>query len=102
TPVFESDAWLVWSEQFRAVMPEVIKQMMSEEQSRLQAEDPDRARRIRERLKDVMSLLRPRRFRKQEGGSVRAGGAASGPDGSGGAAIERAIGPGRRPKAAST
>jgi hypothetical protein len=103
TPVLESDAWLMWSEQFRADMPEIIKQTMSEEQSRLQAEDPDRARRIRERLKDVMSLLRPRRFRRQEGGSVRAGGpTASGPDGGTGTVIDRPIGPGRRPRAART
>jgi hypothetical protein len=99
TSVFESDAWLLWSEQFRSEIPDVIKQTMSEEQSRLQAEDPDRARRIRDRLKDVMSLLRPRRFRSQEGGSIRAGGmTVTGPDGSTGTIIERPVGPGRRRK----
>jgi hypothetical protein len=99
TSVFESDAWLLWSEQFRSEIPDVIKQTMSDEQSRLQAEDPDRARRIRDRLKDVMSLLRPRRFRSQEGGSIRASGmTVTGPDGSTGTIIERPVGPGRRRK----
>jgi hypothetical protein len=75
-PVFESDAWQVWAEQFRTVMPDVIRRTMLEEQERLQEEDPDRARRIRERLKDVMQLLRPRRFRQNPSGGSRA----SGPD----------------------
>ena len=97
TPVFESDAWQVWSEQFRAALPEPIKQTMLDEQARLQAEDPDRARRIRDRLKDVMSLLRPRRFRRTPEGAARASGAAvSGPDGGPGEALERPLGPGQR------
>jgi hypothetical protein len=79
-PVFESDAWLAWSEQFRNQIPEAIRRTMAEEQSRLQAEDPDRARRIQERLRDVLRLLRPRRFRPAEHGGVRAGGpTATGP-----------------------
>lgn len=73
-PVLESDAWLQWSEQFRVRMPEQIRETMAEEQSRLQAEDPDRMRRIRDRLKEVMQLLRPRRFRRTDQGNVRAGG----------------------------
>ncbi len=94
-PVFEADAWHVWSEQFRAAMPDQIKQTMLEEQARLQAEDPDRARRIRERLKDVMSLLRPRRFRRQTDGQVRAGGpTTTGPDGGPGSTITRQPGSG--------
>jgi hypothetical protein len=98
-PVFESDAWIVWSEQFRAEMPERIKETMIEEQARLQAEDPDRARRIRDRLKDVMALLRPRRFRRQPDATSTAGGAeVSGPDGGPGAAFERTIGPAKRKK----
>ncbi len=102
-PVFESDAWLVWSEQFRADLPEPIKRTMIEEQARLQEEDPERARRIRDRLKDVMGLLRPRRFRRQSEGSVRAGGATvTGSDGDSGAVIERPVGPGRRPKGTHT
>ena len=99
-PVFESDAWLLWAEQFRDRMPEVIKQAMSEEQARLQEEDPDRARRIRDRLKDVMSLLRPRRFKPSQAGNVRAGGpnvVGPGLDGDG-PVIEHEPGPGpRRP-----
>lgn len=71
-PALESDAWLDWAEQFRAVMPERIRQAMAEEQARLQEEDPDLERRIRERLKDVMHLLRPRRFRRKLQGPVRA------------------------------
>lgn len=97
-PVFETDAWLLWTEQFRAVLPEAIRRTMSEEQARLQVEDPDKARRIRERLKDVMALLRPRRFRQQSDGRTRAGGpTASGPDSGPGSAIERSTGPGKRP-----
>jgi hypothetical protein len=100
-PVFESDSWLVWSEQFRAEMPEQIKQVMIEEQARLQADDPDRAKRIRERLKDVMAMLKPRRFRQQPAGGLRVGGpAAAGPDTGDGEWIERATGSGTRPKKA--
>jgi hypothetical protein len=71
-PVLESDAWLQWAEQFREQVPERIRQTMAEEQARLEVEDPDRARRIRERLRDVMHLLRPRHFRRQQAGPVRA------------------------------
>lgn len=95
-PVFESDAWLVWSDQFRERLPEEIRRIMIEEQARLQAEDPDRARRIRDRLKDVMSLLRPRRFR-EGGGPTRAGGpSVRGAGNEPGEAIERQTGTGRR------
>ncbi|HET9768491.1 MAG TPA: ATP-binding protein [Thermoanaerobaculia bacterium] len=81
TPVFESDSWLVWAEQFRQQLPERIKQTMAEEQARLEVEDPDRARRIRDRLQDVMQMLRPRRFRRQPSGSVRASGEVPGAGG---------------------
>lgn len=71
-PMFESDAWLVWAEQFRTAMPERIRETMQEEQGKLASEDPDRVKRIRERLRDVMQLLRPRRFRRTPQGQVRA------------------------------
>lgn len=71
-PALESDAWLDWAEQFRAEMPERVKEAMAEEQARLQAEDPDQERRIRERLRDVMHLLRPRRFRRKPQSALRA------------------------------
>lgn len=71
-PVLEGEAWLVWAEQFRGMIPERIRQTMAEEQSRLEVEDPDRAKRIRERLRDVMQLLRPRRFRRQQDGPEKA------------------------------
>jgi hypothetical protein len=45
---------------------------MQEEQGKLASEDPDRVKRIRERLKDVMQLLRPRRFKRQSQGAVKA------------------------------
>ena len=97
TPVFESDSWLLWSEQFRELMPDAIRQLMSDEQARLQAEDPDRARRIRDRLKDVMALLRPRRFRPDGSGATRASGPrTTGPGSGDGESIERPTGPGRR------
>jgi len=96
-PVFESDAWLVWTEQFRLAMPERIKQTMAEEQARLQVEDPDRARRIRDRLKDVMSLLRPRKFRRDASGKLIASGpGVSGPGSNEGHVFERSVGPSRR------
>jgi hypothetical protein len=79
TPCFETEAWEVWADQFRAAPPEPILRAMAEEQSRLQSEDPDRARRIEERLKDVMKLLRPRRFKTAPNGKVRASGSVSGP-----------------------
>jgi len=72
--LYEDDSVVTWAEQFRAALPEAIKDAMLEEQSRLQADDPDRARRIRERLKDVMALLRPRRYRLTPEGTVRASG----------------------------
>jgi hypothetical protein len=71
-PALQSDAWLQWAEQFRAEMPEKIKRTIQEELDRLEVEDPDRARRIRERLRDVMLLLRPRFFRRRQSGPVRA------------------------------
>lgn len=70
----ETDAWLVWAEQFRACTPDKITETMAEEQARLKSEDPDRVQRIRERLREVMQLLRPRRFRKSPQGSTTAGG----------------------------
>lgn len=72
TPVLESDAWLTWAEQFRAQLPNKIRRTMAEEQARLEVEDPDRAKRIRERLKEIMQLLRPRRFRRRLQGNARA------------------------------
>ncbi len=96
-PVFESDAWLLWPEQFRANIPEPIRATMTEEQNRLRAEDPDRARRIQDRLKDVLALLRPQRFRQNSGGTTRATGPTATGTGSGdGPTIERSAGTGRR------
>lgn len=88
TPALESEAWLDWAEQFRLQMPERIRQTMAEEQARLQAEDPDRERRIRERLRDVMHLLRPRRFRRRLQGALRASNEVMGADGDTGTVIE--------------
>ncbi|HET7446090.1 MAG TPA: ATP-binding protein [Solirubrobacterales bacterium] len=102
-PVFESDAWLTWAEQFRLAMPDKIKETMVEEQARLEVEDPDRARRIRDRLKDVMHMLRPRRFKRDENGKLIAGGpTASGPGSGAGAVADRPIGPGLRRNTKST
>jgi hypothetical protein len=74
TPVLESEAWLVWARQFQELMPDKIKQTMREEQNLLQAEDPDRLKRIHDRLREVMQLLRPRRFRPSISGETMAGG----------------------------
>ncbi|GAB3781499.1 hypothetical protein GCM10027601_10860 [Nocardioides ungokensis] len=73
-PVFEHEAWVTWAEQFRSSMPPEIREVMAEEQERMQIEDPDRNKRIKERLKDVMSLLRPVRARRRADGSVKATG----------------------------
>jgi hypothetical protein len=73
TPVFETDAWLLWADQFRRAIPEAIKITIEEERDKLQAEDPDRMKRIRERLREVMQLLRPRRFRRSKEGELRGG-----------------------------
>jgi hypothetical protein len=100
TPVLQSDAWLSWAEQFRADVPEHIRQTMAEEQARLQEEDPDMAKRISERLREVMQLLRPRRFRQNDRGAARA----SGPNVAGGAgpgageSSERPSGAAARPR----
>lgn len=71
-PIFESDSWLVWADQFRSQLPDRIKRTMAEELSRIESEDPDRAKRIRDRLRDVMQLLRPRRFRRNDKGKLKA------------------------------
>jgi hypothetical protein len=99
TPVLQSDAWLLWAEQFRADIPDRIKQTMAEEQARLQDEDPDMVKRIRERLREVMQLLRPRRFRQNQTGTARASGpAVSGPGAGTGETSERPAGPATRPR----
>jgi Histidine kinase-, DNA gyrase B-, and HSP90-like ATPase len=72
--VLDSNCWLLWAEQFKKLTPDRIIQTMAEEQARLQAEDPDRVRRINDRLQEVMQLLRPRRFKPAQRGRVRAGG----------------------------
>jgi hypothetical protein len=102
-PVFESDAWLTWAEQFRLFMPDKIKEIMVEEQARLQVEDPDRARRIRDRLKDVMQLLRPRRFRRDEHGNLVASGpTVAGPGTTEGQVVDRSVGPGHHRQTSRT
>lgn len=72
-PVFETEAWILWSEQFKRDTPEAIKRTIAEEHDRLKGEDPDRMKRIRDRLRDVMQLLRPRRFRRTQDGDPRGG-----------------------------
>jgi hypothetical protein len=74
TPLFQSDAWLLWADQFRTDIPSRIRQAMADEAGKLQEEDPDVAKRIRDRLREVMQLLRPRRFKPTEKGTVRASG----------------------------
>jgi hypothetical protein len=92
-PVFQSDAWLVWADQFRSDIPEVIRRTIAEEQERIQAEDPERARRIKERLKETMALLRPKRYRTNPAGTTRAAGpTVTGADSGDGSVIERRVG----------
>ncbi|MBI1356119.1 MAG: hypothetical protein GC160_17400 [Acidobacteria bacterium] len=73
TPVFESDAWLEWADQFKRSMPAAIRATIEEEHERLQEEDPDRAKRIQNRLREINALLRPRRFRPASDGPEFAG-----------------------------
>lgn len=72
--MFEGEAWAWWTDAFRDRMPDVIKQTIMEEQQRLHEEDPERAKRIRERLKEVVAMLRPRRARRNPDGTTMAGG----------------------------
>jgi hypothetical protein len=73
-PVFEGEAWAWWADAFRERMPEMIKQTIVEEQQRLHEEDPERAKRIRERLREVVAMLRPKRARRNPQGSTTADG----------------------------
>ncbi len=73
-PAFEGEAWAWWSDAFRERMPVMIKQTIVEEQQRLHDEDPERAKRIRERLKEVVAMLRPRRARRDSEGTTTARG----------------------------
>ncbi len=95
-PALESVAWLLWAEQFRVALPDRIRQTMAEEQARLETEDPDRAKRIRDRLRAVMNLLRPRRFRQNPEGAVKARGEAIGAGPGKGPVTEPT--PGKEPK----
>ncbi|GJM21197.1 MAG: hypothetical protein DHS20C15_11120 [Planctomycetota bacterium] len=96
-PFFESSAWLAWADQFRENVPDAITSIMAEEHARLREEDPQRARRIRDRLKDVMKLLRPRRFRLSPSSETTAAGSeVSGPEGGDGDMIETQTGEGVR------
>ncbi len=102
-PVLETGAWLVWADQFRENMPEKIRETMHQEQEQLQEDDPDRARRIKDRLKDVMQLLRPKRARPSASGAVRAAGpSVTGPGDGSGTTYETPVGPREhRPKTTS-
>jgi hypothetical protein len=73
-PVFEGEAWAWWADAFRERMPDMIKQTIMEEQQRLHEEDPERAKRIRDRLKEVVAMLRPRRARRNPEGSTTGSG----------------------------
>lgn len=96
-PVFEGEAWPTWADQFRERMPDAIRETIASEQSKLDDEDPDRAKRIRDRLKDVMQLLRPRRARRDPAGAVRAAGPElTGPDDGPGPVVETLPGVGTR------
>ncbi len=97
-PVFDGDAFATWADQFRDQLPEAIKSVIVDEQSRLQEEDPDRAKRIRDRLKDVMHQLRPRRVRRNPTGTTHGSGpdlTGPGPDDAGDTVVT-SIGPGKR------
>jgi hypothetical protein len=73
-PAFEGESWAWWADAFRERMPDMIKQTIVEEQQRLHEEDPERAKRIRDRLKEVVAMLRPKRARRNPQGSTTADG----------------------------
>jgi hypothetical protein len=99
-PVFDTDAWLLWADQFRSQIPDPVREAMAQEQARIEVEDPDRMRRIRERLRDVMQLLRPRRFRRNAQGIVQAGGPeVTGPGAGTGPIVDQSPGTGTRRRA---
>jgi hypothetical protein len=99
-PVFEGEAWPTWADQFRERMPDVIKDTIAAEQSKLADEDPDRAKRIRDRLKDVMQLLRPRRARRDPDGKIQSSDVeVTGPEDGTGFVIETPVGSGVRDSA---
>lgn len=103
-PVFESEAWAWWADGFRERMPDAIRETITEEQNRLHDEDPDRARRIRDRLKEVVSMLRPRRARRDPAGTTTASGSEVTGAGntSDGTAFERPMGTGTRQRTTRT
>jgi hypothetical protein len=94
--VYETDSWLLWADQFRKAMPEAIKITIEEERDKLQAEDPDRMKRIRERLREVMQLLRPRRFRRAQDGEPRGGPDVVGAGSGGGTLVDMPVRHGTR------
>lgn len=103
-PVFEGESWAWWADEFRERMPDAVRETIAEEQNRLHDEDPDRARRIRDRLKEVVSMLRPRRARRDPAGTTQASGsdvvgAGNAPDGN---AFERPTGGGTRQRGSRT
>jgi hypothetical protein len=73
------EAWNYYFEYFRENRPQAILDMMAEEQARLTQEDPERIKRINNRLKDVLAMLRPRRFRADSAGKRTASGTVTGP-----------------------
>lgn len=95
--IFEGESWGVLADQFRERMPDAIKEMIHQEQRRLHEEDPDRARRIRDRLKEVVAMLRPRQARRDPQGSTRASGPEVTGSGAGeGSSFETSTGSGSR------
>lgn len=72
-PALQSDSWEVWSEQFRDDLPDPIRATVQDELAQVKPEDPQRSRRIRERLDDVLKLLQSPRFRANPSGAIRAG-----------------------------
>lgn len=96
--ILKSDAWNdAWSSQFRDNLPSRIRETINSEQARLEVDDPDRQKRIRNRLKDTFAMLRTPRFRAHDGGRARAGLTSvvdAGGEGSGG--VSRSVGDGSR------
>lgn len=78
TQATEHAAWAYYAEYFRDNRPEAIIKMMADEQSQLAVEDPERMKRISNRLKDVLAMLRPRRYRADPTGEQKASGRVTG------------------------
>lgn len=78
TQLTDHEAFEYYTHYFRDNRPAEIDALMKEERDRIAEEDPERAKRINNRIKDILAIMRPRRFRQDPGGDELASGEVSG------------------------